>query len=277
MVIFERTPREEGLFIDFLISKKLNESTISQYMFRYRQFPFPINQQNVNHYLSKHPSQVPYYFVKTLLEYKGLSRVIDVPKITGHKEERLPEKLDYEQVQKIREGIYQKDKLLGLMFDVQQQATLRRSELVSIKYDDFDWKTWDMDRNKSLRLKIMGKGRRERMVKISPALAKKLDEYITPRELSGYYKTEKRLYPCTPHSWYDTLRKVSEETIGIKIRSHSIRKYGATQYWNTGMVNIIDLRNILGHKDISTTQRYIQDDPEVSLNKIGSILEAGEK
>ena len=273
MAVIERTPREEGLFIDYLISRKLNKSTINQYMFRYRQFPFPVNQQTVNYYLSKHPNQVPYYFVKVLLEYKGLNKVIDIPRITGHKEERLPEKLDYEQVQKIRDGMYQKDKLLGLMFDIQQQATLRRSELVSIKIDDFEWKTWNMDRTKSLRLKILGKGRRERMVKISPTLAKSLDGYITPRELAGYYNVEKRLYPYTSEAWYNTLRKVSDETIGIKIKSHSIRKYGATQYWNTGIVNIIDLRNILGHKDISTTQRYIQDDPEVSLNKIGDILE----
>lgn len=139
------------------------------------------------------------------------------------------------------------------IFCVMLDCGLRLSEVVKLKYIDFDF-------NNSL-IKINGKGQKQRYVPFSPTLKKIFCNYVKCcKSLSNKYLT------C---SFFRTLEdeNISKNTIslmfkrlskklGIEVHPHLVRHTFATHFLLNGG-DIENLRIILGHTTFYMTEQYL--------------------
>ena len=63
------------------------------------------------------------------------------------------------------------------------------------------------------------------------------------------------------------MRKMGLEVNGTKLRFHDLRHVFATWLHSAG-VSLDDIRDLLGHKDRDTTDRYVTLDPKTSLKAL---------
>ena len=136
--------------------------------------------------------------------------------------------------------------LILLSFD----SMLRVSELLSIKTDQLDLK--------SGLLKVLGKGRKERIIGFSPQTARALFGYV------GRYREKIRgeLLFCTragKELEYGQTHRIFHNAgnkVGLHFYPHLSRASGATQFVRSNG-NIAILQKILGHSSLAVTERYI--------------------
>lgn len=129
---------------------------------------------------------------------------------------------------------------------------------------------------------VNGKGNKERIVFISPALKKVLikyerlrKDYIKDKEVKEdcYFLT----YTCKglSHVSLDNVVKIAGKRAGItgkRVSPHVFRHFYAVQCLTTGNIDIYSLSRLLGHGDIQITERYLHsmDDEQLSLKAIPS-------
>ena len=125
-------------------------------------------------------------------------------------------------------------------------------------------------------IKIFGKGNKERIVFISPALKKILIRY--ERIKKQYFKDRIKYndnyflaYQGKAMSTVAVYNLVIEaaERVGIKgkrVSPHMFRHYFAVSSVMAG-IDVYSLSRLLGHSDISTTQRYLQSLEDNQLSK----------
>jgi site-specific recombinase XerD len=123
---------------------------------------------------------------------------------------------------------------------------IRVSELCNIRLMDIDF------RKKTIR--VLGKGRKERIVYIGERATKIIKEYIS-RERVGI-KDNDYVFPLKRTAVYNIVNRAGRK-IGLDISPHTLRHTYATERLNLD----VDLRTIqeeLGHSSISTTQIYLK-------------------
>lgn len=113
---------------------------------------------------------------------------------------------------------------------------------------------------------VNGKGNKERYIFISPALKKILiryerlkKEYFKDKNVNDYYFLS---YKCDQisHVGLGNIVKEAGKRAGIegkRVSPHTFRHFFAAQCILNG-IDIYTLSKLLGHSDISTTQRYLQ-------------------
>lgn len=139
---------------------------------------------------------------------------------------------------------------------------LRISELLHLKLNDIDSKT--------MRIKIINaKGQKDRFVMLPVKLLDLLRQYFSA------YKPEVYLFEGQPGRPYSTrsiqvILKRAQLQAGIKKKAsvHTLRHSFATHLLEKG-TDIRLIQEILGHKNLSTTQLYTHISPQV-VNKIQS-------
>ncbi|MCU0644256.1 MAG: hypothetical protein MUC94_08325, partial [bacterium] len=95
-------------------------------------------------------------------------RMIELPKITGSKKERIVDFISKEEVHILAENTGNKrNKLMVLICFY---AGLRVDELLKIRPYSFNWIDWIKDKSKTGELKVIGKGNKERIVLIPSKL-----------------------------------------------------------------------------------------------------------
>jgi len=137
---------------------------------------------------------------------------------------------------------------------------LRVSELVGLNRDQIDFKSREFG--------VIGKGRRPRVVFLSPRAANWLSRYLNSREdnwrpifirYSGKKPDllsdgdEMRLTPRSVQRLVDKYCRTAR--LPIKISPHGIRHSFATDLLSNG-ASLRDVQEMLGHKNIATTQIY---------------------
>ncbi len=126
---------------------------------------------------------------------------------------------------------------------------LRLSELTNIKLQDI----------KGDKLRIIGKGNKERTVFLNHACLKAIDEYMKIRESdSKYLFISAKKKPIANRTVQDLVKKHLEKA-GLntdEISTHKLRHTAATLMFQYGEVDILTLKGILGHQSVSTTQVY---------------------
>ena len=120
---------------------------------------------------------------------------------------------------------------------------IRISELLSLKWEDIDFKT--------CALEINGKGNKDRLVYTTP-------EYLElMRQAYERHPTEGRIFRYSErearHMIWGALKPYSRAT---QLSPHAIRHSFATSLAKQG-VNVATIATILGHSRIETTQKYI--------------------
>jgi len=174
----------------------------------------------------------------------------------------LPKYLSYDEcialLETIREDTYSKtvtrDYAIVTMF---LNTGMRVSELVGLNINDFD-----SDLSK---VKVLGKGNKERMIYLNNAVIEALQEYL-PIRLSP---------PCDKAKTNALFLSNRENRISVKtvqwmvykyldlaglgnrgLSVHKLRHTAATLMYQSGKVDVLVLKDILGHEQLNTTQIY---------------------
>lgn len=141
---------------------------------------------------------------------------------------------------------------------------LRLSELVGINLSDIA----DIDGNYVLT--VTGKGAKQRIVYLNSACQNALKDYLKVRNtdkvkndkdalfLSGQYK---RISPKTVQHIINT-RLEKAGLSGQGFSTHKLRHTAATLMYQYGNVDVLELKEILGHENLSTTQIYTHTSDE---------------
>lgn len=120
---------------------------------------------------------------------------------------------------------------------------IRISELLSLKWEDIDFKT--------CALEINGKGNKDRLVYTTPEYLELMRQAYERKPTDGrifrYSEREAR------HMIWEALKPYSRAT---QLSPHAIRHSFATSLAKQG-VNVATIATILGHSRIETTQKYI--------------------
>lgn len=160
--------------------------------------------------------------------------------------------------------------IIALMLD----SGLRQSEVVGLKKSDIDYylKT----------IRVLGKGNKERKVPLGEVTERFINSYLNICPYSSEFLFLDKLgNPLTANAVKKFVQKMKAE-LPFDFGSHKLRHNFATnycldEYEANGMMDAYGLMAILGHEDISTTNRYIHEASEIiackkrisHLDKIG--------
>lgn len=154
----------------------------------------------------------------------------------------LPKPIHKDLIQKaINECQNSGEKLLLLML---YSLGLRISELENLKLLDIgsEW------------VKVVhGKGSKDRMIPLLPEVFELIEKYRL-ENCSKLYLFEEKEKPLSQNRLRYRLFKIFER-VGVKATPHQLRHSFATDLINKG-ARIVDVSELLGHKELSTTQVY---------------------
>ena len=131
---------------------------------------------------------------------------------------------------------------------------LRLSELVSLNYNDI---------RDDGTLRVTGKGNKERTIYLNESCLDAYKRYMKVRPADGVSADQKnalflsnrlkRISPKTvQHIVYDTLERAGLEGYS----AHKLRHTAATLMYQHGNVDVLVLKDILGHENLGTTEIY---------------------
>jgi integrase len=163
--------------------------------------------------------------------------------------------LSREEIQHMENAVKtERDKLiLRLLAD----CGLRLGELLGLRVEDI----WEPKRGE-FALKVRGKGSRDRVVPVAPALVRRLRRYISGRHAEGRDHllvslrkgADGRYAPVTESGIEQAVRFAAKEAgIEKRVYPHIFRHSFATEWLRRGG-NIISLQRVLGHADLSMIQ-----------------------
>lgn len=162
-------------------------------------------------------------------------------------------------------------------------AALRAEELLTLRVGD-------VFLNSAPTIRVTGKGNKQRIIPITKVTAETLRRYMIDNKLlqkpGCVLFTNSSGNALTRMGITYILKKYAElaelPMIYIpdgKISPHAIRRSKATHLIQSG-VNIYYIRDFLGHTSVTTTERYLRNDPETirqSIEKTSSLLVVPDK
>lgn len=262
-------------------TKGLGERTVELYLYYYGSLDLDLlsNQEYVNAFVQSHKNNsVIRGMLLNALKFKGLHRKIDMPPTpTGAKMKRLIRSISKEEIDIMRRSLYKHSFKHGLVFDLIYQGALRRAEVPTIRISSFQWLSWFENTNKFCKLRVMGKGKKERTVLINPETAHAILDFFQKNkpdmDLLSFVNSDQILFstqtgePITEKMVYYVIQRGSKKYLGRNIRTHELRHQRATELQRSG-VSLIDLRNYLGHSNLTTTEIYLHVNERESLDAI---------
>lgn len=259
-------------FENYLALKGLAPNTIRRYMDYYKTLSellskIDISQEVINSYLNMHHNtQSVRSVVKNYLDYTR-NRYIIIPAITGRPERKKPHIMTKKELYAVRDYLYDTGEngiRNGIMLSLSYECALRRNELLTITSESFDWEGWVENQEDGCKLKVYGKGRKERYVIVPPKLMHNILLYAKKRVL----KTEGNdtFFGIKRTSWDTLFSDACKKVLGKHFKLHEIRMSKGTHWWKEDGLDIVQIKNRLGHKNISTTQLYINPEEEQELD-----------
>lgn len=161
--------------------------------------------------------------------------------------------------------------LLSVLLD----TGIRASEVCSLTLDRLSLTRLDPY------LLVFGKGRKEREVgPLGVETNRLLRRYLRARPSVGFAEVflSRRHTPLTPFALDKVLGRLEhwagpERFAGVRVSAHTFRHTYAVNFLRTGG-SIFDLKLLLGHTDIATTQRYLQDYQQRDARRGRSLLDS---
>lgn len=147
---------------------------------------------------------------------------------------------------------------------------MRLSELVGINITDIDFY--------ELRMKILGKGNKERMVYLNSACVDALNQYLEVRNNNPKAANESALFLSNQNKRISKRRvqQIIEKSLteaglnGKGITTHKLRHTAATLMYQYGDADVLTLKELLGHVSVSTTEIYTHLNDNTVRNAIES-------
>ncbi len=271
------------LMRDHLILKAYSKSTMKTYLNEMHQFLYRLGNIPADDLQPAHLKKyLVYCFEKLNLSENTLHSRINALKFyyeqvlrrdqffweipRPKKPLQLPKLLNEEELCRLFNSLTNK-KHKAMLFTA-YSAGLRVSEIVQLKMKDID----------SERMQILienAKGKKDRYVNLSPVLLDILREYFkqyTPRPKVFLFESEQTgdAYPTrTVQQIFSNAKRLAgiQKDVGI----HSLRHSFATHLLDKG-TDIRYIKDLLGHFDIRTTERYLHVSKKQLVN-IGSPLD----
>ncbi len=139
-----------------------------------------------------------------------------------------------------------------LMISVMYSSGLRVSEVVNLKYSDLDIKEkigWVRN----------GKGNKDRMFILSDDFCQKLNDFTRDEDTDYiFHHRLDKTKPMHPHSVREAVYKIAKKAgINKAIHPHTFRHSFSTHLLDNGL-DIRKIQILLGHTNLTTTQRYTQ-------------------
>lgn len=276
----ERINFDTQLWNQWLLAKQLNPSTIKKYNALWERFDFErIGQSYILEFIQNNRSNVARSFVRNLIHYirsndfpkeiKGLVSEFELPKITGRQKKRLPVVLSQEQATMLSNAMgTERDAIMVLL---SFYCGLRISELLGIKPYDFGWDAWLKQPELNGRLKVIGKGNKQRGVFVPQSLMARVYQYIIKEVAPRGKSKDNPIFDIEQTRWKDILHSASLKSLGRHINPHLLRHSCGTWLKDMGW-DLKDIAEYLGHESIATTQIYAHTSQEKLKDKFANSL-----
>jgi integrase/recombinase XerD len=267
------------LYVDRMVLQKLSNSTITTYRNEFLQLLQLLKTKNVQdltaedlkrymlhcaeklklseNTLHSRLNALKYYYEQILKREKFFWE-IPRPK----RPIQLPKLLNEDELRKLFNALSNK-KHKAMLFTA-YSAGLRVSEIVNLKIRDID----------SKRMQIFierAKGKKDRYVNLSPVLLDILRKYISkykPKPKEYLFESEQTLTTYPVRTVQQIFAKAKQKAGILKdVGIHSLRHSFATHLLDKG-TDIKFIKDLLGHFDIKTTERYLH----VSKQKLVNIV-----
>src|SRR6056297_1164033 len=231
---------------------------IALFVVHFEKLPEQIDPEEINEYLvalardPKSPSRSSFkhmvYGLRYYFRLLGMNKkAIALPSLKG--DTKLPVILNRTELKELFAApkLLKQRVVLALIYS----AGLRGQEVVNLKIQDVDFERMTIHIRQS-------KYKKDRVVPLSPAMAKGLKKYIkaeNPHIWLFNGKTPGSQYSTRGLSWVmrENLKKTS---IKKEVNLHSLRHSYATHLLEEGL-NIVTLKELLGHAEITTTMIYL--------------------
>ncbi len=248
-----------------VILRGQSESTLCNYIRRiasislhFGKLPEQIEQAEINEYLvtlaldPKSPSRSSFkhmvYGLRYYYRLLGLNdKAIALPSLKG--DTKLPVILNRSELKEL----FATPKLLKhrVVLSLIYSAGLRGREVINLKISDIDFE------RKTIHIR-QSKYKKDRIVPLSPSISKGLQKYLQAEHPHIWFFNGKQIgsqYSNRGLSWImrETLKKTS---IKKQVSLHALRHSYATHLLEEGL-NIVTLKNLLGHANIVTTMIYL--------------------
>jgi len=176
---------------------------------------------------------------------------------TVKNEKKLPVVLSKDDIKKLLSTI--KNNRNRLMVELMYSAGLRVSEVVNLNIND-------LDLNEKIGIVKSGKGKKDRLIILSERFIKNLQKYIEKHNIDD------KIFPVTKR-YVQKVVSQSAKKAGIKKRvfCHALRSSFATHLLEEG-IDIRVIQELLGHANLSTTERYTKISKE-HIKKVRSPLD----
>ena len=199
---------------------------------------------------------------------------IDTPK----KEKQVPQYLNLDEVRlllkTVKKSGSERDNCILLWLAT---CGMRLSELVSVNVKDVRKGTGETD------LRLKGKGRKERIIPLSPQCVEVWEHYLVERAKYRNSSIEEALFLSNRGTRIST-RRVEQivahyiDEAGLQGKGyhvHSLRHSTATNLLKHTSANLMDVKNMLGHANISSTERYLHltEVQAKAVNEMGLLLD----
>lgn len=171
-----------------------------------------------------------------------------------HINQALPKYLSLEQSLELLRNIDSKNQVRDYcIITLFLNCGMRLSELVGLNLSDYSRD------NRTLR--VLGKGRKERIIYLNDACVSALDEYI---DTTRPYVEQTAIFLSANKTRINKRRvqQIVDEQLqraglsNLGITTHKLRHTAATLMYQHGGVDTLVLKDILGHKSIATTEIY---------------------
>lgn len=259
-------------YTHYLTAKGLSNSTKQVYLQYYEKLNeffkagFELDNEIIIRFISLYTNSTARAFLRNYIEFKDLH--LKIPRKTGAKPKRKKIIMTEEMLREI--AVYMLDRFdnkYGLLLLISYYAGLRRGEATGIKPQDFLWEEWLKDTSKAGSMKLpydITKGKKERYVKLPSFLMEAIKKYLIDNQ--DKIDQKDTFIKCSNNCWNKHFRKAVDEVLGKHFVLHDLRSSRATE-WNKKGVNIMDIKDRLGHNSIATTQKYIIQDEEEMLER----------
>jgi len=184
-------------------------------------------------------------------------------------EKRLPIFMDLNETNRLLDTAYNSSKRFSIrnycLINTFVATAIRISELQSININKIQFE--------ESTLTVIGKGNKERVVYLNESCMDSIKEWMLERSKMNLellpFEDRDALFISEKHNRISTTeiseivkQNVKEAGVKKKITCHKIRHTSASLMLKYGHVNVVDLKDILGHCNISTTNIYLHTDSD---------------
>ena len=288
----EETQETTQSYCDYLKKiKGLSDRTAYLYLTYHRSFIGHLRltlltQKKIYAFLSlKNNNSVCRGYMKSYLEFLKKDREFDLPLAkTGSKKKKLIRPVSESEIKKLRDCAYLSKKRDGMIIDLLYYGALRRGEILTIKINSFDWGAFFGKPTNYGKVRVTGKGKKERIVVVHPkAIKTLLGVYLDMGIITDFMKPDEIIEKLNSMD-APLFKKLSEWSVwGIvkkhiikclkrDVRPHELRHARATELEDHG-ASIKDIQIYLGHSSLMTTEIYLHSNEKKAVERIKDLSE----